>query len=274
MTSTDPHAPPESQTGNFHAEGRTVAGGRGWDWIVEAYALFRRQPGMWILIMLLALILFIVISAIPVLGSLANTLLLPIFGAGLMLGCKALDQGGTLELAHLFAGFKQRTGDLVLVGVFNLVCWVVIIFAVFAVVGGGVVMGMMRGGLPGAGISIASMLIALLLVAGLSVPLYMATWFAPALIVLHNVTPGAALKASFFACLRNWIPFLVYSVALLMAGLVAAIPLLLGFVVYGVVLLVFGIVAAIPLLLIFLVLVSVLAASVYTAYRDIFRAES
>ena len=41
-----------------------------------------------------------------------------------MLGCKAQDQGGTLELAHLFAGFKRRTGDLVLVGVFNLVGWV------------------------------------------------------------------------------------------------------------------------------------------------------
>jgi uncharacterized membrane protein len=248
MTDTDPHATPESQAGNFHAEGRTVDAGRGWDWIVEAFALFRRQPGMWILIVLLAGILFIAISIVPVLGSLASVLLFPIFGAGLMLGCKALDQGGALELAHLFAGFKQRTGDLVLVGVFNLVCWVVIFFAVAAVVGGGVFMGMMRGGIEGAGLSIASMLIAMLLVAGLSVPLYMAIWFAPALIVLRDLAPGAALKASFFACLRNWIPFLVYSVVLLLLCLVAAIPAGLGF----------------------LVLIPVLAASVYTAYRDIF----
>ena len=248
MTDTDPHATPESQAGNFHAEGRTVDAGRGWDWIVEAFALFRRQPGMWILIVLLAGILFIAISIVPVLGSLASVLLFPIFGAGLMLGCKALDQGGALELAHLFAGFKQRTGDLVLVGVFNLVCWVVIFFAVAAVVGGGVFMGMMRGGIEGAGLSIASMLIAMLLVAGLSVPLYMAIWFAPALIVLRDLAPGAALKASFFACLRNWIPFLVYSVVLLLLCLVAAIPAGLGF----------------------LVLLPVLAASVYTAYRDIF----
>jgi uncharacterized membrane protein len=248
MTNTNPHAAPESQAGNFHAEGRTVAAGRGWDWIVEAFALFRLQPGMWILIVLLAGILFIAISIVPVLGSLASALLFPIFGAGLMLGCKALDQGGTLELAHLFAGFRQRTGDLVLVGVFNLVCWVLIAFAVAAVIGGGVFMGMIRGGMPGAGISIASMLIAMLLVAGLSVPLYMATWFAPALIVLHDVAPGAALKASFFACLGNWIPFLVYSVVLLVLCLVAAIPAGLGY----------------------LVLLPVLAASVYTAYRDIF----
>jgi uncharacterized membrane protein len=250
MTDTNPHAAPEPQAANFDAEGRTVDGGHGWDWIVEGFALFRRQPGMWILIALIAGILLIAISIVPVLGSLANALLLPVFAAGLMLGCKNLDEGGTLEIDHLFAGFKHRTGDLVLVGVFNLVCWVIIAFAVAAVVGGGVFMGMMRGGMPGAGISIVSMLIAALLVAGLSMPLYMATWFAPALIVLHDVAPAAALKASFFACLRNWIPFLVYSIVLLVLCLVAAIPAFLGF----------------------LVLIPVLAASVYTAYRDIFRA--
>lgn len=250
MPETFPSAAPDSQNGTFHAEGRTVDAGRGWDWIVEAFALFRKQPGMWILIVLLAGILFVAIGMIPVLGSLASALLFPIFGAGLMLGCKALDQGGTLELAHLFAGFKEKTGNLVMVGVFNLIGWVIMAVAVFAVIGGGVFMGMMRGGLPGAGISIASMLIALLLVAGLLVPVSMAIWFAPALIVLHDLAPVAALKASFFACLRNWIPFLVYGVILLVLCLVAAIPLGLGY----------------------LVLVPVLAASVYTAYRDIFRA--
>lgn len=250
MTNTLPDTPPEPQAGNFRAGGRTVAAGRGWDWIADAFALFRRQPGMWILILLLGGILFAAIGFIPVLGSLANALLFPIFGAGLMLGCKAQDQGGTLELAHLFAGFKQRTGDLVLVGVFNLVGWVIIAFAVAAVVGGGVFMGIMRGGLPGAGISILSMLIALLLLTGLSVPLYMAVWFAPALIVLHDIAPIAALKASFYACLNNWIPFLIYSVVLLVLCVLAAIPAGLGY----------------------LVLLPVLAASVYTAYRDIFGA--
>jgi len=248
MTDALPDTPPEAQAGHFRVRGRRVAAGRGWDWIVEAFALFRRQPGMWILILVLAGMLFVAIGIVPVLGSLANALLFPIFGAGIMLGCKAQDEGGTLELAHLFAGFKHRTGDLVLVGVFNLVGWAVIAFAVAAVIGGGVFMGVMHGGLPGAGITMMSVLIALLLIAGLSVPLYMASWFAPALIALNDVAPGAALKASFVACMNNWIPFLLYGVALLVLGLVAAIPAGLGY----------------------LVLIPVLAASVYTAYRDIF----
>src|SRR3989304_2878199 len=163
MTNTDPHTAPASQAGTFHAEGRSVAAGRGWDWIVEAFALFRKQPGIWILAAVVLGILFIAISMIPLLGSLANALLFPIFGAGLMLGCKALDQSGTLEISHLFAGFKQKTGDLVLVGVFNVVGWVVIGLAVMAVVGGGVFMAMMRGGTPGAGLSLLPMLIAMLL---------------------------------------------------------------------------------------------------------------
>jgi uncharacterized membrane protein len=248
MADPNPFPAPAPQAGNFNPAGRTVGAGRGWTWIVEAFALFRRQPGMWILLVLLLGIGFILLSMIPMLGSLASALLLPVFGAGLMLGCKELDQGGELALGHLLAGFKRNTGNLVVVGVANLLGWAVIAVMVMAVVGAGAIMGALRGGLSGAGLSIASLLIALLLVAGLSVPLYMATWFAPALIILHDMAPLAALKASFVACLGNWLPFLIYGVVLMLLAVVAAIPAGLGY----------------------LVLVPVLAASVYTAYRDIY----
>ena len=254
MTNIDPYAAFNAQSGaavqadRFSAEGRRVAAGRGWEWIVEGFALFRKQPGIWILAAVVFCVISIVIGMIPLLGSLANALLFPIFAAGLMLGCKALDQGGELEIAHLFAGFKRNTSDLVLVGVFNLVGWVVVGLAVVAVVGGGVVMTVLRGGTPGAGMSIVSMLIAMLLAVSLLLPVYMATWFAPALIVLNDVPPVAALKASFYACLDNWIPYLLYGVVVLVLGIVAAIPVGLGY----------------------LILIPVMIASVYTAYRDIF----
>lgn len=44
----------------------------------------------------------------------------------------------------------------------------------------------------------------------LVIPALMAIWFAPALIVIHDVDPAAAIKMSFKGCLRNMIPFLVY----------------------------------------------------------------
>jgi len=239
---------PRNQTGAFDAQGRTVDAGRGWSWITEAFALFRRQPGLWILITVLLGITFITINMIPLLGSLASALLMPIFGAGLMLGCETLHQGGEFSINHLFAAFKQKTGDLVMVGVFNLIGWLIIGVAVFALLGGGVFMAMMRGGMQGASLSVLSMLIAMLLVAGLSVPLYMATWFAPALIALQGLAPGAALKASFYACLKNMMPFLIYGLMLMVFGVLAAIPAGLGY----------------------LVLIPVLTASIYTSYRDIF----
>ncbi len=239
------------QGGNFSAAGRTVASGRGWDWIAEGFALFRRQPGMWILSALILGLISFGVGIIPVLGSVGNILLLPILEAGLMLGCRAQEQGGELALEHLFAGFKKNTGNLVMVGVFNFVGLVAIGLATMAAVGGSVLMALMHGNIEHAGISIAAALIAALLIAGLSVPLCMATWFAPALIVLHDLAPVEALKASFYGCLRNWLPFLVYGVLLFVLGVAAAIPAGLGY----------------------LVLIPVIIASAYTSFRDIFRSE-
>ncbi len=240
-----------SQGGRFSATGRTVGGGRGWDWIAEGFALFRKQPGIWILIALALGIISIVVGLIPLLGSVANILLLPIFEAGLMLACREQEEGREIAFNHIFAGFKKNTGNLVMVGVFNFVGLVVIGLATMGVVGGGVLMALIHGSVEAARFSIATVMLAMLLIAGLSVPLCMATWFAPALIVLHDVAPVAALKASFFGCLKNWVPFLVYGVVLFVLGIAAAIPAGLGY----------------------LVLIPTVIASAYASFRDIFRGE-
>ena len=95
-------------------EARVVAAGRGWQWIVEGFALFRKSPAMWI-----ALTILLVAASgwrsliLPVLGSLLFNLLSPVFLAGLMTGCRALESGEALEIRHLFAGFKQQAAPLV-----------------------------------------------------------------------------------------------------------------------------------------------------------------
>ena len=82
----------------------------------------------------------------------------------------------------------------------------------------------------------------------LSIPIYMALWFAPALVVLRGFAPVAALKESFFGCLKNIIPFLIYGVVMMVLGILASVPLALGWLVLG----------------------PVAVASVYAGYRDIF----
>jgi uncharacterized membrane protein len=69
----------------------------------------------------------------------------------------------------------------------------------------------------------------------LFVPLYMAVWFAPTLIILDNVEVLEAMSLSFEACTRNWASLLVYSLVAILFWLFAILPLGLGlFVAYPV----------------------------------------
>jgi uncharacterized membrane protein len=94
----------------------------------------------------------------------------------------------------------------------------------------------------------ATLLLAILIFMALLVPLLMAIWFAPPLVVFHELGAVAAMKASFAGCLRNMLPFLLYGIVLLVASIVASIPFMLGWLILG----------------------PVTAASIYTGYRDIY----
>lgn len=246
-------APASPHAGAFSAAGRAVDAGRGWEWIAEGYALFKKQPGIWILVLIVVLACSILISIVPVIGTLAQMVLMQVFMGGIMLGCRALDEGGSLEVGHVFAGFKQSTGDLIVLGVLALVGWVIALIPALLIAGGGTFVAMMRGGeyMPVIGTLGLTFLLAVLVAFALALPLYMALWFAPSLIVFNNLKAVDAMKASFGACLKNIVPFLLYSVVLLALSVLAAIPLGLGFLVLG----------------------PVVMASIYTGYRDIFRAD-
>jgi uncharacterized membrane protein len=92
------------------------------------------------------------------------------------------------------------------------------------------------------------MLLAVLVIMALSIPVTMAMLFATPLIVLNDSDVGSALKTSFVACLKNILPFLVWSVAILVLGFFATLPLFLGWLLLG----------------------PVVGVSLYMAYRDIF----
>ncbi|MBV8659103.1 MAG: hypothetical protein JO142_14880 [Burkholderiales bacterium] len=247
-------------SGPFIPGGRVVDAGRGTSWLGEAFDLFKKNPGIWIANVIILFVILCVLAMVPFLGSLAMYLLLPVFSGGMMLGCHSLANGGELEIEHLFAGFKQNTAKLVLVGVFYLIGMVVIMVVIgalsFAIIGGASLTGMLAGGAGGAGMMSAMMmggfgiglLLILLISLALSIPLMMAIWFAPVLVILQNLEPLDAMKMSFHACLKNFVPFLVYGVVYFVLAIVATIPFGLGWLVLG------------PMVI----------ASAYTSYRDIF----
>jgi len=227
---------------------RTVDAGQGWAWILSGFELFKKQPGNWIVIVIVLFVIMVVLSFIPILGAIATFLLMPVFTGGLMLGCQSLSGNGAFEINHLFAGFKTQTGNLVTLGGISIGAWIIVMLPVMAIVGFGAYFGASAGDAAGIGGMGASFVLALLIVFALSIFIYMALWFAPALVVLRGAAPMAAIKQSLSACMKNIMPFLVYGLVVMVLSIVATIPFGLGWLVLG----------------------PVLIASVYTAYRDIF----
>ena len=227
--------------------GRAVASGRGLTWISEGWGYFRKQAGMWIVLTIILFLLVIAMSLVPILGWLATTLLMPVFVAGLMVGCQTIARGGELELAHLFAGFRRNTGQLMLVGLISFALTLAALIPMALMMGAGIfAAGTISGSsLPAVGVSL---LLAMLVSLALFIPISMATWFASALVMLQDQSAPRAIGQSFRGCFKNIVPFLIYGVVVFVLALVASIPFALGW----------------------LVLAPLVLCSVYSAYRDIF----
>ncbi len=259
MSTPNPYAAPRApvadaaspQQGNFIPGGQGVPAGNGWTWIAEGWGLFKHQPGVWIGIVVVLLVISVIAAFIPVIGSIGMMVLFPVFTAGIMMGCRAIDEGGDLQFSHLFAGFRERLGTLAAVGAIYLVATMVIALVVGIVTGVGMVAMMSGGGAndPAAAAgALTSILLASLVMLALMLPVIMAVWFAPQLVVFNERGALDAMKESFSGCLRNIVPFLVYGIIAMVLAILASIPLALGWLVLG----------------------PVLAASMYTAYRDIY----
>ena len=254
MSEMNPYQPPAAATtssaakGGFNAAGRALDGGHGWTWITSAFDLFMKQPGMWVLLFIIWLACSMVLAVIPLLGGIANMLLYPVFAAGFMLVCRALDSGEPAEVALMFGGFKQKTSDLMVVGLLALAGIVVVMVPAMLIAGGAGVFAAVQGGTAAVMAMGLSIVLILLVVVAISVPVYMALWFAAPLVLFHDLKPVDALKASFHGCLKNVIAFLLYGIVMLVLFAVALIPFGLGVLVLG----------------------PVMIATIYTAYRDIF----
>lgn len=236
--------------------GRREGAGDGLAWITRGWKLFTAAPLMWVISMVLLVIAAVAVNILPFVGSLVFQALQAVIMGGFVVACRSLEAGGDFEIEHLFAGFTRRFGPLAIVGILLLAGWIVL-FLVFAVFVGFSILGALMTGeaeaaLSAAAASVGMIALGTLLTLALMVPLLAAYWFAPALVVMHDVKPAQAMKASFLACFRNFIPFVVYGVVMLVALVVAMIPFGLGLLVW------------VPLAI----------ASTYVAYRRIFTEEA
>lgn len=223
----------------------------GLDWIKDAFNLFKMNPLIWIVLVVLWFILNIVVQFVPILGGLAMTLLYAVFVAGFLLGCAALERGESLEVGHLFAGFKSNTGSLIGLGACYLaaiILWAIIVGVLaFSGAGGLAIFTDPESINPAAFLS-SGALMAVLISLLLMIPIMMMFWFAPALISLGGIPLIESLKMSFSGCLKNILPMIIFGLIMSVLAVLASLPFFLGW----------------------LVLMPIGMAAFYTAYKSIY----
>lgn len=231
----------------------SVAPVRGWRWIADAFGVFRKAAVPWLLLNLVLVAIGWLLGKVPGAGDYLFYLLAPIFLAGIMGACRDLDAGGVVVVGDLFRGFRQNTTALVALGAAHMLC-MLMIEGLIRSIAGPEFQNVMQGEIPVTDPSVRTpevqnrILLAMLASLLLYLPMAMALWFAPALVMLDNQPPLRALALSLLACLRNLLPFFVFSAASSALFILALIPYAAGLVLW----------------------IPVMALTIYTSYRDVF----
>jgi hypothetical protein len=220
---------------------------RGAGWLADAFQLFRRQPLGWIGLCVGWLVIWFALLVVPLLGPVLANLLQPVFFASFAIAAFKQTAGERVTMGELFSGFRRNLRALVNVGLIMMLAQLASVFLMKAL------------GLPGwpadkafdlveyaellreSSWIVACGFVVMALASG-------ALWFAPQLIVFHDMATSHAIRWSVYAALANIGPMLVYGALLVLLLVLAWIPLGIGL----------------------LVMLPVMVISTYTGYREVF----
>ena len=125
-------------------------------WLKGGWGCFIGNPGVWIAISVIFIVMLFVLGLVPLLGWAVVLIGFPVMVAGMVLGCHAQAQGEPLRIEHLFAGLKVHAGNLALVGVFYLLGGLIAGFVSVIIVGGAALTGYIVEALAGLGLGLVS----------------------------------------------------------------------------------------------------------------------
>ncbi|MFT3961878.1 BPSS1780 family membrane protein [Propionivibrio sp.] len=241
---------------------------RGLRWLVEGFSIFQHRPALLSFLVLGYWLSMAVVSAIPLFGQLASFLLIPAFSVSLMNACRLIDRKEELPPQVLFSGFHRNLHTLLTLGVIYVLATLVVL-GLSALFDGGLLFRMLVMGEAPAreALDKTSVFISAQLTVVLLIPIILAFWFAPVLVAWHDMPAGKSLFFSLVACLRNWRPFLLYSLTIGIIGVF--VPRLIDGLLGGG----DGVGQLLPTMLtvmVSLILLPTLYASFYISYRDIF----
>lgn len=271
MNDESKSSPPSN---NNQVISRKVPAARGKVWLTDAWSLFKQYPMAWIattFVMFIIMLLLLVVPLIQLVLPAAST----IFLGGLMLGCRAQKQNKPFEISFLFKGFEHETSNLLIAGLLylgGLMLCSTLAVGVSSLIGFEVkqltpeeLQQLMQGAFDIAGY-FKSLLIPMLFFLAFLVPLLMAFWFVPALIIINKVKPVEAYKLSFKACNQNIGSFMVYG----LYGFLVLIMYVFLIVLAQSITLYFPLLGVPITIMLELSLMALMIISIYTSYVDIF----
>ena len=259
---------------------------RGLLWLREAAVMFSKARAGWLSLLLAYYLILIMLRLVPLVGVLAVPLLKPVFSVGFLAAAWTVERGGKPRLRYLLQGFQSNLRALLPIGVVFVLGITVAVMA-SALVDQGKLVEFLSNPPPGASdadsaavdtvenvLLDARVQFGMLFAALCALPVLLAIWFAPALVVFQDLRATQALSTSFRAALANWRPLMMYALAVfVLAGvmptmLVTLLSLLLSGFPDGVrAMLTYGVV--LPYIA---TIIAILQISDYISYRDVFHA--
>ncbi len=241
---------------------RSVPAGRGFFWWSAGFTwLFGNLSNLltWVAMGLCLVVATALPHLFPVVGSIASTLLWFVLSGGLMNAAHKTAQGQPAAFSDLFSGFGSCFGALVGVGLIALIVSAVIVGVMLVVGFGGTLAEL---GVAWAHFGLAmdptvamtriggTTILILLLCTCLFIPLSMAIWLAPALVVLRGANPLDALGLSLKASWRSAGALTLYGIAFFFMSVASTIVMMIGWI----------------------FLLPLLFLTTYAAYQDLFDA--
>lgn len=194
------------------AQPRICEGRVGMTWLAAGFRLFHRAPLAWTLILFIYWAAMLMIAFVPLLGAVVPLLLAPGLAMGFIEVARAVDDQRPPAPPLLVSAFRSQQGKaMLLLGVW----YVMEIFAILLVsmaIDGGLMVEWITAGSTPKPEEMSSVRMAAIVSGMLYVPVMMAFWFAPQLVVWSNFTPIKALFFSFFAVWRNRSAFIRYGI--------------------------------------------------------------
>lgn len=79
----------------------------GFEWLKQGFGLFRQQPGILTMLLFANFLASVLLSAVPVIGTLVTFVLIPVFSIAILQACNLIAQGKRVMPDVLLTGFRQ-----------------------------------------------------------------------------------------------------------------------------------------------------------------------